>query len=572
MMMNRTIHNLIQNSPEWHAYRATPMQFNASDAPAMLDASPYKKREQLLQEYATGKFEEIDARTQKLFDDGHRFEQEDRPLAEEFLGDELYPATVSVQFEGFRLSASLDGWTMDEETIYEHKTLNKLIRAIPQTGEIPLVYRIQMEQQLLVSGANVCLFCGSNGKDSDETPIRIKYYSDPVLRERIINGWKQFAADLSNYVPIVEVPKAIAEIEESLPALSYKTHMTEKGLALTSNLEEYKAACVAMVERSKKKMETDQDFANAENRIKRCKEQEDFLKVMQTRALSEVSDLDKFSRDLGAIADMLKECRLNEKKQVDARKAEIRQEIINAGKVAFDIHIKTINEAISITNTNFGSIVLPQISTDFAGAISGKKLIKSLQEAVNSELARAKIEANRIAGIIDANLDLLKKTAIDYAFLFSDIRTLIVKDQEDLKAIVINRIAEHKQQEDARIAAEAQKIADKKIADQKAEDLRKQESQKPATSPVKSNFDTRVSITSAGVTNEEQINLFGGAPSVDPMEEYFSGVDPQAVQVNTAESGYKTFTRNELIQAIHHFCKVDLKNAEAELVRVFCYG
>jgi hypothetical protein len=36
------IHNLIQGSPQWLAYRA--QHFNASDAPAMMGVSPYKSR------------------------------------------------------------------------------------------------------------------------------------------------------------------------------------------------------------------------------------------------------------------------------------------------------------------------------------------------------------------------------------------------------------------------------------------------------------------------------------------------------------------------------------------------
>jgi predicted phage-related endonuclease len=65
-------HNLIQGTPEWHAFRAA--HFPASEAPAMLGVSPYKTRNQLLQEKATGITAEVDAATQRRFDDGHRFE------------------------------------------------------------------------------------------------------------------------------------------------------------------------------------------------------------------------------------------------------------------------------------------------------------------------------------------------------------------------------------------------------------------------------------------------------------------------------------------------------------------
>ena len=49
----------IHGSPEWHAHRRK--YWNASDAPAMMGVSPYKTREQLLRELATGITAEIDA-------------------------------------------------------------------------------------------------------------------------------------------------------------------------------------------------------------------------------------------------------------------------------------------------------------------------------------------------------------------------------------------------------------------------------------------------------------------------------------------------------------------------------
>jgi hypothetical protein len=117
-------HDLTPNTPEWLAYRAT--MFNASDAPAMMGCSPYKTRAQLLREMHTGLAGEVDAGTQRRFDDGHRFEDLARPLAEQIIGESLY---VVVGSEG-RHSASFDGLTLAEDTDWEHKSLNDALRAI----------------------------------------------------------------------------------------------------------------------------------------------------------------------------------------------------------------------------------------------------------------------------------------------------------------------------------------------------------------------------------------------------------------------------------------------------------
>ena len=116
-------HNLIQGTPEWHAYRAE--HFNASDAPVMMNCSSYKTRTELLNEFKTGLTQEIDAATQRRFNDGHRFEELARPLAEKIVGEDLYPVVGSSN----KLSASFDGLTLDEAIAFEHKTLNDLIRS-----------------------------------------------------------------------------------------------------------------------------------------------------------------------------------------------------------------------------------------------------------------------------------------------------------------------------------------------------------------------------------------------------------------------------------------------------------
>lgn len=146
-----------QGSDAWLAFRRS--HFNASDAAAMLGISPYKTRAQLLQEYATGIVPEVDRATQARFDRGHELEAAARAKAEEIIGQELYPV-VGTFDEWERLSASFDGLTMDESAVWEHKTLNAAIAEAVRAGgnAIPDYIKAQIQQQLLVSGAEKALF------------------------------------------------------------------------------------------------------------------------------------------------------------------------------------------------------------------------------------------------------------------------------------------------------------------------------------------------------------------------------------------------------------------------------
>lgn len=209
-------HDFLQGSPEWHQHRAT--HFNASDAPAMLGISQYKTRNQLLHEMATGITPEIDAATQRRFDAGHRFEALARTmLAEPIIGKKLYPVIGS---EG-NLSASFDGLTADDSAAFEHKTLNNSLREALSAGEIPEQYRAQMEQQLMLSSAGRCLFMASSWNEADELIEEMHqwYEIDPAMRDRLLQGWTQFAIDLENYQHVEHAEKPKAEVCIELPAL-----------------------------------------------------------------------------------------------------------------------------------------------------------------------------------------------------------------------------------------------------------------------------------------------------------------------------------------------------------------
>ncbi|MGL4479810.1 MAG: lambda-exonuclease family protein, partial [Aeromonas veronii] len=186
---------LQQGTAEWHAHRSK--SFNASEAAAMLGLSPYKSRAELLREKATGIVPDVDPNTQARFDRGHEYEAAARELAEEIVGSELYPMVFSAEVDGLPLSASTDGITMLEDVTWEHKTLNQDLAAALDAGRIPEEYEPQMEQGLMLTGAEKCLFMASNG--NKETMLYAWYESKPAVRARLLAGWKQFAEDLANY-------------------------------------------------------------------------------------------------------------------------------------------------------------------------------------------------------------------------------------------------------------------------------------------------------------------------------------------------------------------------------------
>ncbi|MNF75532.1 hypothetical protein D3C84_576000 [compost metagenome] len=159
---------------------------------------------------------------------------------------------------------------------------------------------------------------------------------------------------------------------------------------------------------------------------------------------------------------------------------------------------KALQDHIDQINGTLGSkIRMPKVPADFAGVIKGKKMIASLKEAADAELARAKIEASRIADLIRTNLKSLNELAIKHGFLFHDAQDLVLKANDDLVALVKVRINEHETQqaEQKRLDEEARLLAAQQLEAQ-------QLAQKPAPEVVRAveqPVETPAPVTSAPI-------------------------------------------------------------------------
>jgi len=461
-------HNLIQGSPEWHEHRAT--HFNASDAPAMMGVSPFLARSELLLQKHTGITPEVDPGTQKRFDDGHRFEALARILAEEIVGDDLYPVTVS----NGKYSASMDGLNMGSDISFEHKSLNDAIRAATSAAELPEYLRVQMEHQFIASpGTTRCLFMASKWDDQDKL-LEKKYFwyeSDVALRDRIVDGWARFEKDLAEYVPIIHSEKPHANAIMQLPALAVQI----RGEVLTSNLPAFTKAAEHFLANIKTDLQTDTDFADAEETVKFCDRAEKELELAKKAAIEQTVDIAELMRTIDYVKDELRSKRLMLDRLVKTQKEAIKSQILADARLKFADHLAAIEAEIK-------PIRLVYQQPDFQGAIKNKRTLASLHDAVDSALANAKIATDATAKDIRAKLAWYKENAVGYEVLFADLDRVIYKQADDFQMLVRNRIDQHKLEEKrkleaerVRIQAEEQKKAEEKVrAEQQAELLKKQ--------------------------------------------------------------------------------------------------
>jgi putative phage-type endonuclease len=331
---------LSQGSPEWHQHRAT--RCNASDAPAMLGESPHMTRDELLQRMATGLAPEVDAGTQRRFDDGHAVEVLLRAQAEKMLGEPLYAFVGVPDDEESLLSASFDGSTFVGDTTVECKLLNARLRAAfadmetiaPAHREktaaksLPIDYRIQLEQQVRVAASDRALFLAGELRDDGTLGDTFScwYYPDDELWQRIVKGWYQFLDDRATYAPREAAPKAVAAPVESLPAVSIRM---EGALTVRSNLQTLGPILRAFIEKIPVQPTTDQEFADTDAACKALKKIEDALDAEENSALSELAEVEEMRRLKADLHALARTTRLQREKLVKARKDQIRIEMLH---------------------------------------------------------------------------------------------------------------------------------------------------------------------------------------------------------------------------------------------------
>lgn len=443
MNIKAIIINHVQGSEGWLEHRAR--SFNASELAAAMGISQYLTRSELIAQKATGLVPEVDAAKQRIFDNGHRYEAIARPWAEEIIGEDLYPCVLAAEVEGMRLSASLDGLTMAGDIAWEHKSLNDALRQSLDAGVIPDEYHPQMEQGLMLSGAQRCLFMASNG---DRETMRFAWYeSRQELRAKIIPTWKQVRDDAATYVPsTVTADKPTGKAPETLPALRIEV----TGMVTASNLAEFKETALAAIRGVNRELTTDQHFADAEQSVKWFEEVETRLKAAKEHALSQTASIDQLFKTIDDISAEARKVRLELDKLVKGKKEELRQQIVAKASKALSDHLQKLWDRVGLR---------VNVAADFAGAVKGKRSLASIQDAVDTVLAQAKIAANEQADLMESNVKATRGEAHDWGFLFPDMAAVASKPAEDFANLLAARIASHKQAEEQRKAREAEAAA-----------------------------------------------------------------------------------------------------------------
>jgi len=450
-------HNLIQGSPEWHAFRQK--HFGSSEVAAMLGLSPYSTRHDLLREKKYGVKKDTSS-MQKVFDKGHQTEALARPIMESILHQDLF-ATVCSDDDGV-ISCSCDGLTADPDELiaWEHKQWNAELVAQVKLGIVPDTHMPQCQQILMVTNAQKLYFTVSDG--TKDNFVFCTVYPHVEWFKRIRDGWKQFAVDLENFEDVAVVDKPQADAILALPAVVIQV----LGKLALCNLDTVTPRFDAFLAGAKTDLQTDDDFANGEATAKFARSTAKTLKLKVKEVIDQTATVSEAIRTLEFYADKFDGLGLKLEKAVKEQKDIIRRDLINTSTAAFNAHIVELEADIKPIRLVLNSADQP----DFVACIKNLRTITSLHNAVATALANGKIAANNIASDIAYKLDFCKRRAAGYHFLFQDLQTVIYKPLDDFTNLVESRITRYEfekaaeaEKERARIQAEEEAKARAKI-------------------------------------------------------------------------------------------------------------
>lgn len=441
-----------QGTAGWHDARKA-CHGTASELSAAAGKSKYQSREDLLKTRFTGLTEEINANTQALFDKGHLAEAMARVIAESIVEDEFYPTTATLEVGGLKLLASFDGINLNDDTIFEHKLWNAKLADDVREGRLSEHYTLQLDQQLLISGAEKALFMCSDG--TEDNMVYCYYFADPVKINNVVKIWQQFHADLSSYTLPVETVTATAEAVMDLPAVIVQV----RGELTLCNIADMRPVFDKFLAEATINLVTDNDFAQAEEESKAARKAAKSCLATAKGVIDQTASISEVARELEQYATKFNALALSQEKAVKTQKEARKLAIMNIAKGAWLDHLNSLEAEIKPIRLITGQ-------PDFPDAMKNKRLLSAVQNSVNCELARVKILADTVASALRVNLNLMTEYAA-YQFLFNDLDLIIYKSFDDLKLLAVSRIADHDKREAEKL--EAQRVQMEAEAKRKAE-------------------------------------------------------------------------------------------------------
>lgn len=202
-----------QNGKEWREWRGRGL--GASDAPAIMGESPWQTPFELwLDKTGIRSRPPVNEFALAAMQRGTKLEPQARAIFEKKMG-KLFPALSAEHDTHDFIRASFDGINMELNAICEIKCPGKESHAKAVKGQVPKNYIAQIQQQLLVSGLDLCYYVSWDGESSHVEVVEVradKAYQERLLAE-VTDFWKRVCEKVLPDVSNKDILKLVKEVE-----------------------------------------------------------------------------------------------------------------------------------------------------------------------------------------------------------------------------------------------------------------------------------------------------------------------------------------------------------------------
>lgn len=232
-----------------------------------------------------------------------------------------------------------------------------------------------------------------------------------------------------------------------------------EGKILDSNFEEFCAKLKACIQGLDTELVTDADFDQADADAKQLKAAEKSLKDAKASALEQAEEVQKLFAAIDDVSEEARKARLSLEKQIKARKAARREEIIAAAVDSLDVTLKS------------------QCRPRIEGSLKGRKAFERMEWAAENEAKQIQAEVDAARDVIEAHRKAHGGT------LLPDVEKLELQKAELVAVELQRRMEKQKIEEEAkrlreeRAAAEREAEAERKAADARAKQMAAKETQ-----------------------------------------------------------------------------------------------
>jgi len=220
------------------------------------------------------------------------------------------------------------------------------------------------------------------------------------------------------------------------------------GSVQQSNLAEFERNAMSVIATIKTDLQTDDDFATAEENIKSCKLIE--IRVGQARndALQSTKEIADLVDAVERIERKFRDTRLILERQVKTEKEKRKSEIVAES-------VRKIEKILSVSRVKHGFSVNFQAINE---AVKGKKSITKMREAVGEVFEAEKQRLIALEGDYLINIAAIEQSEAEFPGLFPDKKNLALSDPEVVTAMIESRVTNFKYQQEMKAKAEREPL------------------------------------------------------------------------------------------------------------------